>query len=224
MRSKKQKDEVFGIIGLGRFGTALMQALSANGKEILVIDSSQEKINAAAEYTSNAYCMQSFDKNNLESVGIQNCDTVIVCIGECFEISVLTTLTVLRLGVKRVISKAVSEEQGCVLRTIGAEVVFAERDMAFSLANRLAFPNIVEYISLHDNIDIMEIELSGKVDGKTVLELDIRKRFGLNIIMLSSGGAATTEISPSTVLHKGDTISVIGKHVDVKKFESYMDD
>ena len=136
----------------------------------------------------------------------------------------LTTLTVLRLGVKRVIAKAVSEDQGSVLRTIGAEVVFAERDMAFSLANRLSFPNIVEYISLNNNIDIMELELTDKVNGKTVLELDIRKRFGLNIIMISSGDNATTDILPSTVLKKGDMISVIGKHDDVKRFESYMDD
>ena len=224
MRSKRERSEIFGIIGLGRFGTALMQALSKNDKEILVVDSSQEKINAAAEFTDNAYCMQSFDKNNLEKIGIQNCDTVVICIGECFETSVLTTLTVLRLGVKRVIAKAVSEDQGSVLRTIGAEVVFAERDMAFSLANRLSFPNIVEYISLNNNIDIMELELTDKVNGKTVLELDIRKRFGLNIIMISSGDNATTDILPSTVLKKGDMISVIGKHDDVKRFESYMDD
>lgn len=224
MRSKKEKAEIFGIIGLGRFGTALMQALCEKGKEILVIDSSQEKINAAAEYTDNAYCIQTLDKANLEAVGIQNCDTVVVCIGECFEVSVLTTLTVLRLGVKRVISKAASADQGCVLRTIGAEVVFPERDMAFGLANRLAYPNIVEYISLHNDIDIIEIPLTEKVDGKTVLELDIRKRFGLNIIMISSDGGATTDIMPSTVLRKGDTVSVIGKHDDVRKFESYMAD
>lgn len=224
MKRKKENAEVFGIIGLGRFGTALMQALSANGKEVLVVDSSQEKINAAAEYTDNAYCVGTLDKANLEKVGIQNCDTVVICIGECFEISVLTTLTVIRLGVRRVIAKAVSEDQGSVLRMIGAEVIFAERDMAFSLASRLAFPNIVEYISLHDNIDIMELELTGKVDGKTVSELDVRKRFGLNIIMISGENGATTDISPSTVLKKGDTISVIGNHNDVRKFETFMDD
>lgn len=222
MRARKEKAEIFGIIGLGRFGTALMKSLSEKGKEIMVVDSSQAKINAAAEYTQNAYCAQTLDKASLEAIGIHNCDTVVVCIGESFDISVLTTLTLKKLNVKRIIAKAVSEDQGEVLRTIGAEVVFPEIDMASSLANRLAFPNIVEYISLHNDIDIMEIELTNKVDGKTVQELDVRKRFGINIILISNDSGTTTEISPATVLHKGDMLSVIGNHEKVRKFEGYI--
>ena len=119
----KKSNETYGIIGLGRFGSALAKSLADDGKEIVVIDNSPEKINEASEYTDNAFIVEKLSKENLQQVGIHNCDTVIVCIGELIDKSILTTLTVIELGVKRVIAKATSEEQGSVLRTLGAEVV-----------------------------------------------------------------------------------------------------
>ena len=218
-KNTKNKETLYGIIGLGRFGFALAQSLAESGKEILVIDREQGKINAAAAFTDNAFCIDNLTRENLETVGIADCDIVVVAIGEQIDTSILTTLTVLRLGVGRVIAKARSEEQGEVLTTLGAEVVYPEKDMAIRLAHRLTSPHILEYISLSPEIDIMEIALTDKVAGKTVQELDMRKRFGLNIIAVKQNGRLTTEILPTTVLSAADSLTVIGKTEAIHRFE-----
>ena len=221
-RKKKRNNELYGIIGLGRFGTALAQALAESGREVMVVDRDQTKINLAASYTDNAYRIDELTKEKLETIGMQNCDVVIICIGERVDTSILTTLTVLRMGVKRVIAKAKSEEHGEVLTTLGAEVVYPEKDMAIRLANKIVAPHVLEYISLSDEVDIMEIALTEKVQNKTVLELDIRKNFGLNIIAIKDNGKLTTEITPSTRLSADDTITVIGRTEQIRKFEIYL--
>ena len=134
----------YGIIGLGRFGTALAKTLSEAGKEVVVIDHMECKVRELRQYTENAFVSEDLSKEVLEEIGIQNCDTVIVCIGEKIDTSILTTLNVVSLGVPRVIAKAISPEQGEVLEKIGAEVVYPERDMALRLAKRLLTNNILD--------------------------------------------------------------------------------
>jgi len=218
----KQNEMLYGIIGLGRFGYSLAQSLAEAGREILVVDKEQSKINEAAAFTDNAYRMDVLNKEALESIGIQNCDVVVICIGEQVDVSILTTLTVLRLGVKRVIAKAKSEEQGEVLRTLGAEVVYPEKDMAQRLAGRLIAPHVLEYISLSKDIDILEVVLTEKVNGKTVLELDLRRRFGLNIIAVEQNNALTSHVHPEMELKTGDTIAVIGSPKQIQDFEKFL--
>ena len=104
----------------------------------------------------------------LEEAGIQNCDTVVVCIGEKIDTSILTTLNVVSLGVPNVIAKAISEDQGAVLEKIGAEVIYPERDMALRLAKRLLSSSVLDYISLNSNIEISEIRITQKLVGSSV--------------------------------------------------------
>ncbi|MDD4774562.1 MAG: TrkA family potassium uptake protein, partial [Eubacteriales bacterium] len=137
---KKRSPELYGVIGLGRFGFALAQTLANAGKEVLVVDKNANKIKEATAFTDNAFTVSELTKETLQEAGMRNCDTVIVCIGEQIDTSILTTLTVLELGVPRVISKAISPEQGTVLEMMGAEVVYPERDMAVRIANRLISP------------------------------------------------------------------------------------
>lgn len=223
MAKKKRKFEtLYGVIGLGRFGMALAQALAAAGREVLVVDREQSKINQAAAFTDNAYRVDELTRENLEAIGLAECDVVIIGIGERIDTSILATLTVLRLGVKRVIAKAKSEEQGEVLTTLGAEVVYPEKDMAMRLANKLIAPHVLEYISLSEDIDIMEIALTERVSGKTVLELNLRQQFGLNIIAVEQNDRLTADVRPDMVLQEGDTIAVIGKPGQIKAFENYL--
>lgn len=223
MAKKKRKFEtLYGVIGLGRFGMALAQALAAAGREVLVVDREQSKINQAAAFTDNAYRVDELTRENLESIGLAECDVVIIGIGERIDTSILATLTVLRLGVKRVIAKAKSEEQGEVLTTLGAEVVYPEKDMAMRLANKLIAPHVLEYISLSDDIDILEIVLTERVSGKSVLELNLRQQFGLNIIAVEQNDRLTADVRPDMVLQAGDTIAVIGKPGQIKAFENYL--
>ena len=218
----KKNNEIYGIIGLGRFGKALAKTLATEGKEILVLDNQIEKINEASEYTQNAFLIENLSKENLIKTGIQECDTVFVCIGTQIDTSILTTLNVLELGVKKVIAKATSEEQGNVLKKLGAEVVYPEKDMAERLAKRICEPHILEYISLSNDIDITEIKLSNKVDNMTIQELDIRKKFGLNIIALKKGEEITIEISPQIKLNKDDILTIVGKKENIDKFENFL--
>ena len=105
---------------------------------------------------------------------------------------------------------------------LGVEVVYLEYDMAIRLARILVAPHILEYLTLGSGVDIMEIQLTDKVDGKSVIELNIRRNYGLNIIALRHNGEITTDILPTTQLYAEDTITVIGKNTDILRFEEYL--
>ena len=212
----------YGIIGLGRFGTALAKTLSEAGKEVVVIDHLESKVKELRQYTENAFVSEDLSREVLEEIGIQNCDTVVVCIGEKIDNSILTTLNVVSLGVPRVIAKAISPEQGEVLEKIGAEVVYPERDMALRLAKRLLTNNILDYINLNNDVEITEISITQVIAGRTVLELDLRKTYGLNIIAVEHDRRTDTEVGPDYRFQQGDIIVVIGKTQNVKRFEQYL--
>lgn len=212
----------FGIIGLGRFGFSLAKTLAEAGKEVMVLDSSESKIKQIRHLTANAFVVSELTRETLEEAGIQNCGTVIVCIGEKIDVSILTTLNVISMGVPRVIAKAISLEQGNVLEKIGAEVIYPEHDMAIRLANRLISSRVMDYIALNDDVTITELRLTNKISGQSVLQASLRKRFKLNIIALEQGKKTTTEITPELLLNENDVIVVVGKKDDIKKFETYL--
>ena len=131
------------MIGLGRFGTALAVTLAQSDNEVIVIDREESTIREMRQYTEYAFVSDDLSMETLEEAGIQNCDVVIVCIGEKVDVSVLTTMSVIEMGVPRVIAKALSAEQGAVLKKLGAEVVYPERDMALRLGRRLLSGNFL---------------------------------------------------------------------------------
>lgn len=219
---KKKSTQLYAVIGLGRFGSALARTLAEKGEDVLVIDRDRDKINAAAEYTDNAYLIETLTAENLEEAGVASADVAIICIGDKLDVSLLATLNVLKLGVKRVISKAMSTEQGEILSMMGAEVVYPEHDMAIRLAGKLVSPHILEYISLSDTIDIVEISLTEKTAGKTVVDLGVRKKYGLNIIAIRRGGDISIDIRPDTTFEANDAVTVIGKKTDIARLEEYL--
>ena len=212
----------YGIIGLGRFGTALAKTLSEAGEEVIVIDNTERKEKELRQYTENAFVAETLTKEVLEEIGIQNCDTVVVCIGEKIDTSILTTLNVVSLGVPRVIAKAISPDQGAALEKIGAQVVYPESDMAVRLANRLLANSVLDYISLNNNVEITEIKLSGSLVDKSIVEADLRQKFGLNIIAIERGNKTDIEINPHYRFSEGDIIVVVGKKDNVQKFEDSL--
>lgn len=221
-KKKNDKNELYGIIGLGRFGFALAQNLVKAGKEVIVLDKNADIIKQAASFTENAFIVPNLTQQTLEEVGIQNCDTVVVCIGDKIDVSVLTTMHLINMGIPNVISKANSSDQGMVLEKLGAKVVFPETDMAIRLANRLVSSQIMEYISLNDEIDITELRLPEQIQNLSIKDMDIRKNYNLNIIAIKRGDDISTEITPDLVLNGDDVIVVIGKNLNIKKFENYL--
>ena len=216
---KKNANSTFGIVGLGRFGTALAITLAEAGKEVIVVDQNEEKVKAMRQYTEYAFVCDNLSKATLSEVGIQNCDTVIVCIGSRIDTSILTTLNVVSLGVPHVISKATSQDQGAVLEKIGAEVVYPERDMAIRLGKKLLSGNFLDFIFLDNDIEIQQVPVSSFIKGKTIQEINIRKKYGLNIIAIEHDQNTIIELSPDYKLQSEDIIVVIGKVQKIRKLE-----
>ncbi|MBS1481813.1 potassium channel family protein [Enterocloster citroniae] len=221
--ARKQAEELsYGIIGLGRFGSALASTLAEAGKEIMVLDCNEEKVRQIRNFTEHAYVVKDLQKETLRETGIQNCDVVVVCIGDKVDVSILTTLNVINLGVPQVVAKANSPEQGEILEKIGAQVVYPEKDMALRLAKRLISKRVFNLFELDHNIDISEFKLTSRLAGQTVLEAQLRNRYGVNIIAISRGGWLTTDITPDYTLAEGDTLVVIGERDKIKRLEDAL--
>ena len=217
---KNKKMAAVGIIGLGRFGMALAKGLCELGKEVLAIDENESKIKEVRNYTEYAMVAENLTKESLEEAGIQNCEVVAVCIGEKIDVSILVTLNVVSLGVPKVIAKATSYEQGCVLEKIGAEVVYPEHDMAVRLAKRIVARNVLDYLSLSGDVEISEVKIIDKLIGQSVGAANVRKKYGLNIIAIEHDGMIITDIEPDYVFSREDVIVVIGKKENLSAFET----
>ena len=216
---KKNQETAYGIIGLGRFGSSLAVTLAEAGQEVIVIDKDENKVKEMRQYTEYAFVADNLSMEALREAGIQNCDVVVVCIGQQVDVSILTTMSVIELGVSRVISKAVSFEQGAVLKRLGAEVVYPERDMALRLGRRLLSNNFLDYVTLCNNIEIRQIQIPSRLIGRSVEEIGIRQKYKLNIIAIENGDETDIEVMPNYRFQKEDSIVVIVKVDNIDAFE-----
>lgn len=207
---KKSEKNTYGIVGLGRFGTALALELAAAGAEIIVLDRDEEKVRDLRDYTENAFVVKTLDKKTLAETGIQNCDVVVVCISEHMDSSILTTLNLVSLGVPMVVSKASSPEHGEILAKLGADVVYPERDMAIRLAHRLEVSKMLDYIQLSEKLNISKLMVPEKMVGQTVVEVDLRKNFGVNIIAVENSGNLMETVVPDYAFREGDILFLSG--------------
>lgn len=209
----------FGVIGLGRFGTALANALAESGHEVLCLDRDEKKIKRIQEVVAQAFVCEELDKDTLREAGIQNCDTVIVCVGEEVQASIITTLNAIELGVSRVISKAVSAEHGRVLKKIGAEVIYPERERALRLAQVLTNSRAIDHIELSPKYAIVEFNLEEAFSGKCVQEMQFRTNYGLNIIAIITQDETIVEIDPAYIFKQYDAIVAVGTKENIARFE-----
>lgn len=208
-KTRKEKD-TYGIIGLGRFGYALAVELATSGADLLVLDRDEEKVREMRDYTDSAYVVKSLDKKSLSETGIQNCDVAVVCISEQMDMSILTTLHLVSLGIPTVIAKATSIEHGEILQKLGAEVVYPEHDMAIRLAHRLETSRVLDFIQLSEKLNISKLMIPDSIIGKTVLTVDLRGKYGVNIIAIESNGTLIESVAPEYVFKKGDIIFISG--------------
>ena len=224
MSRKKLDTLTYGIVGLGRFGYALATELAKSGAELLVLDGDEEKVREMREITENALVVKSLDKKTLAETGIQNCDVAVVCIGEQIATSILTTLNLVSLGIPKVVSKANSAEHGEILAKLGAEVVYPERDMAVRLANRLETGRVLDSIQLSVRLTIPKLIVPDKLAGKTVVDANLRSRFGLNIIAIASGSHVQENISPNYSFCKGDILFLSGSRDGLMELSQWAEE
>ncbi len=221
-KSKNDKN-TYGIIGLGRFGMALAMELVQAGADIIVLDRDEEKIRQMREFTDNAFIVQSLDRKTLSETGIQNCDVAIVCIGEHLDTSILTTLNLVSLGIPEVMAKSTSAEHGEILEKLGAKVVYPERDMAVRLANRLEASRMLDYIQLSEKLNISKLMAPEKMVGKTVLEVNLRKNFSVNIIALENDGNLNEMVGPDYKFRRGDILFVSGSREGLGRLSTWAE-
>jgi trk system potassium uptake protein TrkA len=220
-RSKKREKLIYGIIGLGRFGTALATELAAAGADMIIIDKDEERIDFAKELTENAYIVRNLDKKTLTETGMHNCDVVALCIGEQIDVSILTTLNLISMGIPKVIAKASSADHGDILVRLGAEVVYPERDMAIRLAHRLETSESLDFIQLSEKLNISKFILPHKAEGKTVIDVNFRGKFGLNIIAIENQNEINESVRPDYVFKNGDILYLSGSKTGFAKLSEW---
>lgn len=221
-KKTRETAESFGVIGLGRFGSALVECLAQSGKEVIAIDKDETRVREARRFTDMALVVGALDRESLGEAGIQNCDTVVICIAEQVDVSILTTMTVLDMKVPHVVAKASSNMHGDVLKRLGAKVVYPERDMAIRLGKGLVYHSFLDSVALEGNVEVRRIQVTEPLIGLTVRETDFRQKYGLNIIAIEHNHHTDVEFSSGYKFQEGDIISVIGQTGNIERFESDM--
>ncbi len=211
----------FVVFGIGRFGASLCKTLCDLGHEVLAVDGEEEVINDIAPFVTQAIQMDATDEDALKKIGLRNFDAAVVSIGDNVRDSILVSLLCKEAGVKYVISKATDELHAKVLRKVGVDkVVFPERDMGIRVAKSLIAPNVVDLINLTDEYAIESIQLPDHWVGKTVREIEVRRKYGVTVLLLQRGEDVLIEELSDTRLLKGDVLMLLGHKHDVEKIES----
>lgn len=214
--AKKQ----YAVIGMGRFGSSVAHALGEMGYDVLAIDSNEQRTQEVVEMVTHAVTTDSTDEEALRALGIRNFDVVVVAIGEDIQASILTTLILKDMGVPVLIVKARNELHGKVLQKIGADkVVYPERDMGLRIAHHLISPNILDYIELSKDYSIFEMRASEAMLGKNLKELNIRVRYGCNVMGIRSGQEMNISPNPDERLMAGDVLIIVGHNDHLNKLE-----
>ena len=214
--------KTFVVIGLGRFGTAVATELCELGHEVLAIDASEEGIQQVADRVTHAVAGDARDPAVLRALGVRNYDCAIVAVGDDVGNSALITLNLKEIGVKRVICKAQSHVHRKVLEKIGADrVVFPEHEMGVKLAQGLSSSNVLNFIELSDDFGIVETAVPREWQGKTILELNVRAKYKVNIIAVRKRGEEAFNVTPGpeTRMEAGDAVVVLGCTEDVNRLQ-----
>ena len=214
--------KTFVVIGLGRFGTAVATELSNLGHEVLALDGSEENVQKVADRVTHAAAGDAKDPAVLRALGIRNYDCAIVAVGDDVGTSALISLNLKELGVKRIICKAQSHVHRKVLEKIGADrVVFPEHEMGVKLAQGLSSSNVLNFIELSDDYGIVEIAIPKEWQHKTIQELDVRKRYHVNIIAMRKGGSGELNVAPGAayVMEPGDAAVTLGRTEDINRLQ-----
>ncbi|MGX6978178.1 potassium channel family protein [Vagococcus elongatus] len=215
----------FAIIGLGRFGASVCTALIEAGQEVLAIDRDEDRVNEYMDIATHAIVANAQDEMALRSLGLRNFDHVIIAIGEDIQASILVTLMAKEMGVTRITAKAQNTYHAKVLEKVGADrVVHPERDMGERVAHQLISKNILDYLELSDEYSIAEIQISNdKFADKSLLQLNLRQKFGLNVIAIRRKNQRLIVSPPADeVVLLNDVLFVIGETKDVEHMDDVM--
>ena len=206
------------LIGLGRFGKHIAINLNQLGCQVLAVDHEEARVDEALPYVTNAQIGDSTSEEFLKSLGVRNFDACIVAIGNDFQSSLETASLLKELGAKQVVARAARDVQAKFLLRNGAdEVVYPEKQLARWTAIRYSADHILDYIELDEEHSIFEVSVPGDWVGQTIRQIDIRKKFNINIMGLRNNGKLALSVSPDMVLEEKDTLMVLGSNKNIQK-------
>ena len=206
MKTKK----TYAVFGLGRYGRAVAGELVENGMEVIAVDAQQKIVNEVAAFLPVCKCADITDPEVIFRLGIRNVDTVLVCMASNFEASVMAVTLCKEAGVKNVIAKCANEMQQKILLRVGADkVVFPENESGIRLARNLLSSGFIDMISLSKDVSMIEIDVKDEWCGKNLIELNLRKKYGFNIVAVKKGEQVNVTINPEQPLEAETTLIVI---------------
>ena len=206
------------IIGLGRFGRHIAMKLNDLTHQVMAVAQNEERVNAVLPFVPNAQIGDSTNEEFMSSLGIRNFDACIVAIGDNFQNSLETASLLKELGAKKVIARASRGVQEKFLLRNGAdEVVYPEKQLAAWTAIRCTSEHILDYIELDKDYSIFELEIPSDWNGKTIIEVNIRKKYGINILGIRESGKLNMNITPDTVLDNRKSVLVLGDQKQIQK-------
>lgn len=222
----RSQNKQYVVLGLGRFGRAVCSTLHQMGYEVMGIDSGEKQVAQAVNdnIVSHALQLDTTDRQALAEAGVFEFESAIVAIGNYIEASTITTLNLKDGGVKHVVAKASTEIHGQLLEKVGADlVIFPEREMGCQVARMLTRPNVLERLDLDANNSVVELVVPAEFEGKTLQELQLRPRYGVNVLALAqqcnSGGVENLQVNPNPYekLQKGMVLIIIGSNEGIEK-------
>ena len=206
------------LIGLGRFGRLIAEKLNEMGHEVMAVDKDEERVNKVLPMVTDAQIGDAASKTFLETLGVPDFDVCFVAIGDDFQSSLVVTAYLKELGAKKVVSRASMEVQRQFLLRNGAdEVVYPEKQLAELTALRHTTDHVLDYIALDSEYGIYDMSVPAEWDGMTVRDLDIRRKYDVNLLALREEGKPSTAVNGDTCLQQGQTILALGRWEDIEK-------
>lgn len=217
-----EKKKKFVVIGLGNFGFYAAKALYEDGNEVIAIDGDKAKVQAIDPYATESILLDATDKESLRSLGLENMDGAIVSTGTRISISILICLHLQEIGVKRILAKALDDDHAKILRRVGAtDIIHPERDMALRISRSLSRPNILDFIPLAEDFDLIQAGPPAEFIGKTLKELDLRAKYNVHVIAIKELVPENFLLVPPAgfVIKDSDILIILGKSKDIQKIK-----
>ena len=210
--------KTYAVFGLGRFGYSVAKELVESGAEVLAVDSDEAAVNAVKGEIPLCKCADVTDPEVLDRLGVANIDVVIVAMANSFESAVLTTTLCKEIGVKTVIVKCANETHKKILTRVGADrVVFPESESGVRMAKNLVSSGFVDLMELSRGVSMIQLEVRPEWMGKTILELNLRKKYAINVVAIRKGGSVDVNVRPDTVLEGDMKLIVIANSERLNK-------
>ena len=213
--------KTFAVIGMGRFGISVAKKLAELRCEVIAIDSDGDKVNEVADYVTKAAQLDAKNEELLRNIGIKNCECAIVAIGDNVMDCVFITLTLKEMGVKKVVCKARDAQHETVLRKVGADmVIIPEQEAGEKIASRLVSRQFIDILRISDEYSIEDMRVPKKWVGKSLADLSVRKKYGVNIVAIKNSlNTNDVNITPEPEYRFNDTdiVVLVGRTQDINK-------